>query len=160
MLIQLALSAFAARKALRSTKNAQSRPIVDEASQNLQSPVTSIFSNATNLLVGPNALSTDAPLEFEMTASKLDEAPFPPEDSQLSSYVLCSLLKAPLSDLELTRSSFESRGQSPEVPLERPSIALSNFKPDKNNVKLLSNDSIALQLAPGEVSAASSQVHM
>lgn len=58
-----------------------------------------------------------------------------------------------IQSIDFCMRSFGSCGQSPEpLPLERPLITLSNFKPDKENVRALSDGSIALHLAPGEVS--------
>lgn len=44
-----------------------------------------------------------------------------------------------------------SRAESPEVPLERPSITLSSFKPSRDTVRKLGNGKVLLKIAPGEV---------
>ena len=46
----------------------------------------------------------------------------------------------------------ESRAQSPEILVERPSITLSSFKPSKDTVRTLGDETLSIRLAPGEVS--------
>ncbi|KAI9643647.1 Polynucleotide 5'-hydroxyl-kinase grc3 [Ciborinia camelliae] len=47
-------------------------------------------------------------------------------------------------------SSSDSREQSPELIFDRPSIALSTFRPSDDNTKVLKSRTLVLKLAPGE----------
>ncbi|CAG8961297.1 hypothetical protein HYFRA_00013758 [Hymenoscyphus fraxineus] len=55
-----------------------------------------------------------------------------------------------LSDDEGASSSSDSGDEPPEIPVNRPSVALSTFKPSKENVKELKNGGLLVRLSPGE----------
>lgn len=51
--------------------------------------------------------------------------------------------------------SYESRAASPELPVPRPSIIFSTLRPSKETIRELTDGSLLLKLAPGEVSQSS-----
>lgn len=148
-LINIALSAVAARKALKSTTSSPSKQNGDAIPRILGLPVESSAASVAGPVRPVDSLSPKAIETVEVGAdASYSKTPTESEDGQASYESLrCEFT---LSSSWLNRR-YVSRANSLELDLERPSIGLSNFKPDKVNVHQLADGTISLRLEPGEV---------
>ncbi|ESZ96791.1 hypothetical protein SBOR_2792 [Sclerotinia borealis F-4128] len=128
-----AVSAFAARKAQtavhETSKSQKEAPSSRNVSQKLSQQVTKGIPSR-NLNRGKSS-----PVGNDLPSISPD---FIAEESE------------PEEDLDNHVSSSDSREQSPEVIFDRPSIALSTFRPSEDNTKVLKGRILVLKLAPGE----------
>ncbi|TVY55558.1 Polynucleotide 5'-hydroxyl-kinase GRC3 [Lachnellula cervina] len=125
------LSAVAARRALQSKAQGPSTQYSKSESNSYDGAASSAFS----------VLKKTTPVPQDETTQK-------DRDDETGSRVLT--VDVVEEDEQNSLSSTGSRAGSPEVVLERPSIPLSSFKPNKNNAKELKDGTVLLSLAPGE----------
>ncbi|TVY46875.1 Polynucleotide 5'-hydroxyl-kinase [Lachnellula occidentalis] len=129
------LSAVAARRALQSKAQAPPTQNNDSESNVFDETASSAFS----------VLRKSAPVPQEVL---IDETTQKDRNDETGSRR--TIIEVEEEDGQNALSSTGSRAESPEAVLERPSIPLSSFKPNKNNVKELKNNTVLLSLAPGE----------
>ncbi|KAK0113720.1 Polynucleotide 5'-hydroxyl-kinase grc3 [Cadophora gregata] len=127
------LSAFAARQALKSNTSSPKSPAKKD-----ESATGSEAAKSTDL----NDPVLDAPVTLD-PQNPIGNTTY---QDATSSYITANHKL----DEEPQLASFESRGGSSGLLLQRPAVSLSSFKPGKSNVKCLGVGAIRVKVAPGE----------